>query len=232
VLRDVSLRVPAGTRVGILGRTGAGKSTLLSLLARLYDPSSGSILLDGTDLRDYAVRDLRHQFGIVLQEPVLFSATIAENIAYTQPRASRASVIAAAQSAYAHDFIVGLPAGYDTQVGARGMSLSGGERQRIALARAFLADAPILVLDEPTSAVDLATEAAIVAATEALMRGRTTFVITHRPGMLRHCDVQYELRDGALVEVDWSVEAILSSAAPAPPDAGRVLPWSALATEI
>lgn len=211
VLRDVSLLAPAGARIGILGRTGAGKTTLLGLLARLYDPSSGAVLLDGVDLRDYSLRDLRNQFSIVLQESVLFSSTIAENIAYTQPRASRAAVISAAKSADAHDFILGLPAGYDTQVGARGMSLSGGERQRIALARAFLKDAPILILDEPTSAVDMATEAAIVEATEALMGEHTTFVITHRPSMLRNCDAQYELLDGALVPVVWNVDSILSA---------------------
>jgi ATP-binding cassette subfamily B protein len=151
---------------------------------------------------------LRNQFSIVLQEPVLFSTTIAENIAYTEPRANRSAVVRAAQAANAHDFIMSLPAGYDTQVGVRGMSLSGGERQRISLARAFLKDAPILILDEPTSAVDMQTEAGIVEATQALMRGRTTFVITHRPSMLRNCDQQYELIDGSLAPVEWDVNSI------------------------
>jgi ATP-binding cassette subfamily B protein len=213
ILRNVSLKVEPGAHIGILGRTGSGKTTLISLLTRLYDPNGGSILLDGIDLRDYKLADLRDQFSIVLQEPVLFSTTIAENIAYTCPQASRDELIAAAKAARAHDFIMRLPDGYDTQVGARGMSLSGGERQRISLARAFLKDAPILILDEPTSSVDMATEAGIVEATESLMRGRTTFVITHRPSMLQNCDMQVELIDGQLVPVNWDVNTILAGSA-------------------
>jgi len=199
VLRNLSISLPSGAHIGILGRTGSGKSTLLSLLLRLYDPASGCILLDGVDVRNYKVADLRNQFSIVLQEPVLFSTTIGENIAYTQPAASRAEIVRAAQAANADEFIMALPRGYDTEVGARGMTLSGGERQRISLARAFLKNAPILILDEPTSSVDMATEAAIVEATEELMRGRTTFVVTHRVSMLGNCDLHFELAGGRLV---------------------------------
>jgi ATP-binding cassette subfamily B protein len=198
VLQDVSLEVPAGTRVGITGQTGAGKTTLISLLTRFYDPDEGCILLDGVDLRDYRVADLRRQFSIVLQEPVLFSTSIAENIAYARPEASQAEISEAAQAAGAHDFIQRLSDGYATRVGERGMRLSGGERQRIALARAFLTDAPVLVLDEPTSSVDTATEQVILEAMGRLVEGRTTFAIAHRPETLAHCDLHVEVRDGGL----------------------------------
>lgn len=196
VLRDVTFEVPAATRVGIAGATGAGKTTLVSLLSRFYDPSAGQILLDGVDLRDYNLADLRNQFSIVLQEPVLFSTTIAENIAYARPEASEPEIIEAAKAANAHDFISKLPGGYQTLVGERGMRLSGGERQRIALARAFLKDAPILILDEPTSSVDLKTEAGIMEAMERLMRGRTAFLIAHRASTLAHCGLRLEIDDG------------------------------------
>jgi ATP-binding cassette subfamily B protein len=199
-LNTVSLEVPAGARVGIRGRTGSGKTTLVSLLTRFFDPTTGTITLDGLDLRDYKLSDLRNQFAIVLQEPVLFSTTIAENIAYGRPSATREEIIAAAEAAHVHNFIMGLPQGYDTLVGERGMTMSGGERQRIALARAFLKDAPILILDEPTSSVDVQTEAAIMEAVETLMRDRTTFLISHRPSTLEGCDVRLELEDGKLVE--------------------------------
>src|SRR5207247_7140160 len=162
VLHDISFEIGPGTHLGIAGTTGAGKTTLVSLLTRFYDPTAGEILLDGVDLRDYKLADLSNQFAIVLQEPVLFSTSIAENIAYARPGASEAEIVAAAKAANAHDFIVRLPQGYDTLVGERGMRLSGGERQRISIARAFLKDAPILILDEPTSSLDVKTEAAIV----------------------------------------------------------------------
>jgi ATP-binding cassette, subfamily B, bacterial len=199
VLHDISFEVAPGTRVGIGGMTGAGKTTLVSLLTRFYDPDAGAILLDGVDLRDYRLADLRNQFGIVFQDPVLFSASIAENIAYARPGAGDHEVMEAARAAGAHDFITRLPQGYETQVGARGMRLSGGERQRISLARAFLKDAPILILDEPTSAVDLATESEILDAMRTLMTGRTAFVIAHRPTTLAACDVQLQIERGRLV---------------------------------
>jgi ATP-binding cassette, subfamily B, bacterial len=199
VLDEVSFRVEEGMRVGIAGRTGSGKTTLMSLLTRFYDPTSGSITLDGVDLRDYRIADLRNQFAIVLQEPVLFSTTIGENIAYGRPDATAAQIHAAAKAADVHDFVSSLPEGYDTVVGERGMTLSGGERQRVSLARAFLKDAPILILDEPTSSVDLKTEATIIDAMERLMAGRTTFMIAHRLSTLEGCDVRLELRDGHVI---------------------------------
>ena len=196
VLHGVSFEIPPGTRVGISGATGAGKTTLVSLLTRFYDPTEGQILLDGIELRDYKLADLRNQFAIVLQEPVLFSTSVAENIAYARPDASEEEIVEAAKAANAHDFVKALPDGYDTLVGERGMRLSGGERQRISLARAFLKDAPILILDEPTSSVDIKTEAVIMEAMERLMRGRTTFMIAHRASTLSKCDM--------LLEIDYS----------------------------
>lgn len=195
VLDRVSFRVEPGTRLGIVGRTGAGKSTLVSLLTRFYDPSDGSILIDGTDLRDYKLADLRRQFSIVLQDPVLFKTTIGDNIAYARPDAPLEQIVEAAKAAGAHDFIDALPNGYDSVVGERGMSLSGGERQRIALARAFLKNAPILVLDEPTSSVDVDTETAIMQTLYQLMEGRTTLMIAHRLSTLEGCDQLLRIRD-------------------------------------
>ena len=168
----------------------------MSLLTRFYDVSGGRILLDGLDIRDYKLAGLRNQFGIVLQDAVLFSTTIAENIAYGHPDASEGRIIEAARLANAHDFIANLPGGYGTLVGERGMSLSGGQRQRISLARAFLKDAPILILDEPTSALDTGTEAAILEALERLMDGRTTFMIAHRLTTLDRCDLRLEIDQG------------------------------------
>ncbi|KPJ80247.1 MAG: Xenobiotic-transporting ATPase [Gemmatimonas sp. SG8_23] len=188
VLEDVSFELEAGTKLGIAGRTGIGKSTLVSLATRFYDPTDGAVLLDGVDLRDYRLADLREQFGIVLQDSVLFSTTVADNIAYAKPDATLDEIEAAARAANAHDFIIRLENGYDTPVGERGLSLSGGERQRIALARAFLKDAPILILDEPTSSVDVGTESLIMDAMTRLMRGRTTIMIAHRLSTLEDCD--------------------------------------------
>jgi ATP-binding cassette, subfamily B, bacterial len=199
VLDDVSFEIAPGTRLGIAGTTGAGKTTLVSLLTRFYDPESGEILLDGVDLRRYRLADLRDQFAIVLQEPVLFSASIAENIEYARPGADRADVVAAAKAASAHDFVTELPESYDTAVGERGVRLSGGERQRIALARAFLKDAPILILDEPTSSVDTRTERQILEAMERLMQGRTALMIAHRLGTLAVCDARLDLEHGRVV---------------------------------
>jgi ATP-binding cassette subfamily B protein len=205
VLRDVSFELPQGTRVGIVGKTGAGKTTLLRLLLRFYDPVAGAILLDGIDLRDYRISDLRNQFSLVLQEPILFSTSVSENIAYARPAATETEIERAAQAAHAHEFISALPEGYATRVGERGMRLSGGERQRIALARAFLKDAPILILDEPTSSVDLQTEGVIMQAMEQLMQGRTTFMIAHRLATLESCDLLLHLEDGHLEEMHSDV---------------------------
>ena len=200
VLHDVSFAVPAGARVAIVGTTGAGKTTLVGLLTRFYDPTAGAILLDGMDLRDYRLADLRDQFAIVLQEPVLFSTSIGENIAYGRPGASDLDIVRAAKAAGAYDFIASLPHGYATPVGERGIQLSGGERQRVALARAFLKDAPLLILDEPTSSVDVKTEAVILEAMDHLMQGRTAFLITHRLSALATCDARLQLEQGRLVE--------------------------------
>ena len=200
VLKNISFRVPAGARVGIKGHTGSGKSTLMNLLMRFYDPATGRIFLDDVDLQDYRLADLRDQFAIVLQDPLLLSSSIEENIAYARPNASEQEIIEAARAANADEFIRGLPQGYDTQVGERGLSLSGGQRQRIALARAFLKNAPILILDEPTSSVDVKTEAKIMEAMDRLMQDRTTFMIAHRLSTLRDCDVLLVLENGRLAE--------------------------------
>jgi ATP-binding cassette, subfamily B, bacterial len=214
-LEHLCFRIPAGVRVGIVGATGAGKTTLLNLLMRFYDPSSGEVVLDGHDIRDYRIADLRRQYAVVLQEPVLFAASIAENIAYGKPDASDEEIIAAAAAAASHDFILNLPQGYETQVGERGSRLSGGERQRISLARAFLRNSPILILDEPTSSVDVHTEAAIMEATERLISGRTTFMIAHRLSTLKSCDLVLVLDQGRLVEIkERAPEAWTHAAAP------------------
>ena len=211
VLRDVSFRVPPGARVGIAGATGAGKTTLLTLLTRFYDPNSGQILIDGIDLRDLKLVDLRNQFAILHQDSVLFSATIAENILYARPGARQEDIETAARAANAHDFITKLPDGYDTLVGERGMRLSGGERQRVALARAFLKNAPVLLLDEPTSAVDVKTEAVIIEALDRLMVGRTTFMIAHRLSTLEGCDILLEVADGRVTIRAGAVERVATS---------------------
>jgi len=201
VLYHISFDINAGDRVGIMGSTGAGKSTLVSLLMRFYDTSDGIISIDGESIKKYKLADYRNQFGLVLQEPVLFSTTIAENIRYGQPGATEKEIIEAAKAANAHNFIVKSKEGYDTEVGERGMQLSGGERQRIALARAFIKNAPVLILDEPTSSVDMKTESLIMDAMERLMAGRTTFLITHRLDTLSTCNVILHIEGGKLVDV-------------------------------
>jgi ATP-binding cassette subfamily B protein len=198
VLRDVGFRIPAGARVGLAGQTGAGKTTLAGLLLRFADPDAGRVLLDGADLRELRLEDLRRQFSVVPQDTVLFSTSIEENIAYARPGATPEQVRAAARAANAHDFIESFPEGYATRVGERGMRLSGGERQRVALARAFLKDAPVLVLDEPTSALDPGTEGEVLEAMDRLMRDRTTLIIAHRSTLLDACDEVYVLRDGVV----------------------------------
>ena len=181
---------------------------MASLLPRFYDPTAGSVLIDGVDIREYSLADLRAQFAIVLQEPVLFSTTVSENIAYGWPLATQPEIEAAARAANIHEFVSGLPDGYETLVGERGMRLSGGERQRVALARAFLKDAPILILDEPTSSVDTRTEAGIMETMERLMVGRTTFMIAHRLSTLDYCNARMEIEDGVVVSASGSVEML------------------------
>jgi len=198
-LSDISFKIKPGMKVGIIGATGAGKTTLINLLMRFFDPSSGTITLDGIDLRQIRVADLRNQFAFVLQDPVLFSISILENIKYGRNNASMEEVIEAAKAAGAHDFIQSLPDGYGTQVGDKGMGLSGGERQRVSIARAFLTNAPILVMDEPTSAVDQEKEAAIAQALQRLQVGRTTFTISHRLSFIEGYDIVMKLEHGHLL---------------------------------
>jgi ATP-binding cassette, subfamily B, bacterial len=200
VLSEVSLVARPGETIAIVGATGAGKSTLVSLVARFFDPWSGRVLVDGLDLRDVRLADLRRQVALVLQEPFLFPITIAENIAYGRPDASRDEIEQTARAANAHEFISRLPEGYDTLVGERGATLSGGERQRLSIARALLKDAPILILDEPTSALDAGTEGLLLEALGRLIAGRTTLIIAHRLSTIRHADRIVVLERGRVVE--------------------------------
>jgi len=199
-LANVSLEAMPGERVAVVGHTGAGKSTLMSLLVRFYDPASGAITIDGVDLRDLKLSSLREQISVVLQEPLLFSGTIEENIRYGRLESSHEEIVDAARAANAHDFIEGLPLGYATVLGERGAHISGGERQRICVARAFLKDAPILILDEPTSSIDSKTEGVILDALDDLMEGRTSFMIAHRLSTVRHADQIVVLDQGRVVE--------------------------------
>jgi ATP-binding cassette subfamily B protein len=200
-IQNISFDISPGDKVGIMGSTGAGKSTLVSLLMRFYDPSTGKIYIDGEDIRDFKLADYRRQFSMVLQEPVLFSTTIGENIRYGRPDATEKEIIDAAIAANAHQFITKSKDGYNTLVGERGMQLSGGERQRIALARAFIKNAPVLILDEPTSSLDVGTEALIMDALERLMAGRTTFIITHRLDTIDACNLILHLEHGKIIDV-------------------------------
>ena len=201
VLHGIDLTIKPGEMIGLVGGSGAGKSTLANLVCRFYDPSSGSIRIDGLDLRDVAIAEYRSALGCVLQEPFLFFGTIAENIAYGCPDASRERIVAAARAAGAHEFILALPAGYDSRISERGGSLSGGERQRISIARALLVDPRILILDEATSSVDAETEAIIQAAIDRLVTGRTTIAIAHRLSTLRRADRIVVLDAGQIVEI-------------------------------
>jgi ATP-binding cassette, subfamily B, bacterial len=200
VLKDVSIQIPAGRAVAIVGPTGVGKSTLVSLPPRFYDALEGTVRVDGHDVRDLKLRDLRSQFSIVLQEPILFSGTIRTNISYGKPEATEEEIIEAAKAANAHEFISALPEGYETKLGERGTKISGGERQRIAVARSFLKDAPILILDEPTSQIDSQTESVILDALERLMEGRTTILIAHRLSTIRGVDQILVMDHGAIVQ--------------------------------
>jgi ABC-type glutathione transport system ATPase component/Ser/Thr protein kinase RdoA (MazF antagonist) len=197
-LEGISMRIPAGSKVAVVGRSGAGKSTLAALIARFHDPTYGRVLLDGRDLRDCSLAWLRDQVGLVLQETVLFSGTVAENIAYGVD-ATQAEIEAAAKTAGAHGFICELPEGYDTELGPRGIGLSGGQRQRIAIARTLLRDPPILILDEPTTGLDAASEAQVLDGLTSLMRGRTTIVISHSPRLIQCADRIVSIEDGHIV---------------------------------
>ena len=200
VLNDIELEVPAGMKVAVVGPTGAGKSTMLGLLPRFFDPTSGRITIDGTDIREYALSSLRNQIGMVLQPPLIFPLSVADNIAYGRPGADHAAIERAARMARIHELVTGLPEGYAALLGEAGMPLSEGEKQRITIARALLRDAPILILDEPTSALDVETEARVMEAIEQLMQGRTTFIIAHRLSTIRRCDQIVVLRDGRIAE--------------------------------
>jgi ABC-type multidrug transport system fused ATPase/permease subunit len=199
-LRRINLRVEAGQIVAIVGPTGAGKTSLISLLSRFYDPWSGRILFDGYDVRDLPLHWLRENMALVLQDPFLFPMTVAENIGFGNPDATLAEIEQAARAAQAHEFIAKLPQGYETVLVEAGLSLSGGEKQRISLARAFLKQAPILVLDEPTSALDALTEAKVFEELARLTHGRTVFIITHRLSAIKHADLIITLKDGEVVE--------------------------------
>jgi ATP-binding cassette subfamily B protein len=186
--------------IGLVGQSGSGKSTLINLICRFYDPCEGSVRIDGVDIRHLALSDYRRHIGLVLQEPFLFFGTIADNIAYGKPEASREEIVAAARAAHAHDFILRLPQGYDSLVGERGQGLSGGERQRISIARALLINPRILILDEATSAVDTETEQEIQRALDNLVQGRTTIAIAHRLSTLQRADRLVVMEQGQLVE--------------------------------
>jgi ATP-binding cassette subfamily B protein len=198
--RDFSVTLRAGEKVGLVGRSGSGKTTFVKLIQRLYDVTSGHIVIDGNDIAQATQASLRSQIAIVAQEPILFHRSLAENIAYARPSATQAEIEHAAKLANAHAFVERLPKGYATLVGERGVKLSGGERQRIALARAFLADAPILILDEATSSLDSESEALIQEAMERLMVGRTTIVIAHRLSTVRAMDRILVFDKGEIVE--------------------------------
>jgi len=208
ILKNINVRIESGQTVAFVGGTGAGKSTLLALVPRFYDPTAGRVLLDGVDLRDLTKKSLRNQISIVLQDTLLFSTTIRENIAYGRPNATEAEIIEAAKRAQAHDFIMQIPEGYQSQVGERGNHLSVGQRQRIGIARAFLKNAPILLLDEPTSALDSTTEAAIMVTIKELMQGRTTLIITHRIATVHDMEKLVVLKNGEVVEIGRGDELV------------------------
>ncbi|MCY8851580.1 ABC transporter ATP-binding protein [Bacillus inaquosorum] len=201
ILHDVSLKVNKGETVALVGMSGGGKSTLVSLIPRFYDVTTGRLLIDGTDIRDYEARSLRNQVGMVLQDTFLFSETIRENIAIGKPDATPEEIIEAAKAANAHEFIMGFPEGYETRVGERGVKLSGGQKQRISIARVFLKNPPLLILDEATSALDLESEHYIQEAMDKLAKDRTTFVVAHRLSTITHADKIVVMENGTIIEV-------------------------------
>ena len=209
VLKDVSFSVRPGQFVGIVGSTGSGKSTVVSLIPRFYDPSAGRVLIDGIDVRGYKLQGVRDQIAFVLQDTVLFRASVRDNIAYGRPTASEQEIVEAATLANAHAFILRLPSGYDTLVGERGQTLSGGERQRIGIARAIVRGSPILILDEPTAALDAESEHVVIEALERAMDGRTVITIAHRLSTIRDADNIVVLKDGSVAE-QGTHEALLA----------------------
>jgi subfamily B ATP-binding cassette protein MsbA len=211
VLREINLRIPSGKMVALVGESGGGKSTLSKLILRFHDPTSGAILWDGTDLRDASLKSLRRHIGLVTQETVLFNDTVRYNISYSRPDASVAQIEEAARVAFAHDFIMELPEGYDTIVGERGIFLSGGQRQRLAIARAVLADASVLVLDEATSALDAESERLVQQALSNLTRNRTTLVIAHRLSTIRRADMIVVMERGRIIETGRHEELLAQS---------------------
>lgn len=210
-LADIDVSVPAGSSLALVGATGSGKSTLALLVGRYYDPTSGVLEIDGVDARQYDLDALRAQIGTVSQEPLLFSATIAENIAFGNPAATREAIVRAARLAQAHEFIAQLPDGYDSAIGERGVGLSGGQKQRLAIARAILIDPRILILDDSMSAVDAETERLLQAAFREVMRGRTTILIAHRLSTVEHADHIVVLREGRIVEQGTHAQLLASS---------------------
>jgi subfamily B ATP-binding cassette protein MsbA len=200
VLRDVSFTVNPGQMIGVVGPTGGGKSTIMSLIPRFYDPSAGAVLVDGVDVRDYRLQALRDQIGYVLQETVLFRGSVRDNIAYGREDATEEEIIEAAKLANADEFIARMPNGYQTFVGDRGDTLSGGQRQRIGIARAIIRNNPILILDEPTAALDTESERLVIEALERLMKGRTVLTIAHRLSTIRDADKIVVLKDGVVAE--------------------------------
>jgi ABC-type multidrug transport system fused ATPase/permease subunit len=200
VLRDITFTISPGQMLGIVGPTGSGKSTIASLIPRFRDPDAGAITIDDADIRDYALRQLRAQIGFVLQDTVLLRGTVRDNIGFGRPDATEDEIVEAAKLANAHEFITRMPKGYDSVVGDRGMTLSGGQRQRIGIARALIRDNPILILDEPTAALDAESEHLVIEALERLVAGRTVIAIAHRLSTLRNADKIIVVKDGVVAE--------------------------------
>src|SRR6202043_523360 len=210
VLKDINFTIEPGQIAALVGPSGTGKTTVISLIPRFYDPTSGKVKIDDRDVREYTLKSLRQQISFVLQDTLLFRATIWENIAYGRPDAPRRKIEEVARLANAHEFIEKMPEGYDTMVGERGISLSGGQRQRIAIARAIIRDTPILILDEPTSGLDAASEQTVIGALDTLMKGRTSVVIAHHLNSIRHADIIFVVKDTELVE-QGTHQALLAS---------------------
>ena len=200
VLKDISFKIEPGQMAAFVGPSGMGKTTIISLIPRFYDPSSGVVKIDGRDIRGYTQKSLREQISFVLQDTLLFRASVWENIAYGKPGASRSEIMKAAELANAHEFIEKMPEGYDTMVGERGVSLSGGQRQRIAIARAVIRDTPILILDEPTSGLDAASAQTVIEALDRLMKGRTSILVAHHLATIQHADIVFVIKDSEIVE--------------------------------